>query len=276
MPSGHGAATTSACPHIAMGEAPATAETGNVGTGSTRATAAARATDLARGADGEARSGATPADDAARTEAVVRGWLESYIAQPHEELGRNGPVCPFVAPALKAGTLILRSRLGMAHTDAHGVRAVVRDMVHDFRSQRWPQANPTMRTLLLVLPDLPPAGWPLLDAAQAECKRELARAGLMLGQFHPACPEPAARNPRFPVSRSPVPVLALRNMAVHDVLFLHQDRAFFAEYRRLFGSRHERGVVADPLLRSTYRDALARHAPSPSSTESRPTNGETA
>ncbi|MEI7031231.1 DUF6875 domain-containing protein [Streptomyces pratensis] len=214
--------------------------------------------------------GAAPAE----AEAVVHAWLESYICRPHEELGRDGPVCPFVAPALKAGTLLLRSRVGMADADGDDVRAVVRDMARSFRSQRWPRGNPTMRTLLLVLPDLRPAGRPLLDDAQAELKRELAREGLMLGQFHPDCPEPAARNPRFPVSRCPVPLLAMRNMAVHDVLFLHDDGDLFAEYHKRFGSRYERKAVADPLFRNTYEDALARHAPSASGTAYRQTNGD--
>ncbi|MFC0602220.1 DUF6875 domain-containing protein [Streptomyces palmae] len=210
----------------------------------------------------------------AEAEAAVRAWLRSYICRPHAELGREGPVCPFVTPALKAGTLLLRSRLGLADAAGEDIRTVVRDMARAFRAQRWPHANPTMRTLLLVLPDLPPAGWPLLDAAQAELKGELAREGLMLGQFHPACPEPAARNPRFPVSRCPVPLLVMRNMAVHDVLFLHHRGDFFAEYRRRFGSRYERRAVADPLFRNTYQDALARHASSASDTASRHTNGD--
>ncbi|WEV28957.1 hypothetical protein OYE22_30050 [Streptomyces sp. 71268] len=204
----------------------------------------------------------------------MHGWLDTYITRPHEELGRPGPVCPFVAPAMGEGTLLLRTRLGMTEADGDDLRAVVRDMVCDFRARRWPRANATMRTLLLALPDLPPAGWSLLDSVQAELKGELARAGLMLGQFHPACPEPAARNPAFPVSRGPVPLLALRNMAIHDVLFLHHHGEFFAEYRRRFGFRYERDTVADPLLRNTYREALARHAPNVSDGASHQTNGE--
>ncbi|MGW4033805.1 DUF6875 domain-containing protein [Streptomyces sp. NPDC004838] len=70
------------------------------------------------------------------------------------------------------------------------------------------------------------------------------------------------------------PLLALRNMAVHDVLFLHHRSEFFAEYARRFSSRYERDAVADPLLRNTYREALARHTPSASGTASRPTNGD--
>ncbi|MFE6761725.1 DUF6875 domain-containing protein [Streptomyces sp. NPDC057689] len=207
-------------------------------------------------------------------EAAVRAWLDSYICRPHAELGRTGPVCPFVAPALKAETLALRSRTGMAAADADDVRAAVRELARDFRARSWPHANPTMRTLLLVLPDLPPAGWPLLDSVQAELKGELAGQGLMLGQFHPECDEPAARNPDFMVSRCPVPLLVIRNMAVHDVLFLHHRGDFFDEYRRRFGSRYERRAVADTLFRETYQNAVSWHAPSASDTPPHQTNGE--
>ena len=211
---------------------------------------------------------------AAEAEAVVREWLDTYICRPHGELGRTGAVCPFVAPALKAGTLVLRSRTGMAEVGSDDVRAVVRETARDFRARSWPHANPTMRTLLVVLPDLPAEGWPLLDSVQAELKAELAGQGLMLGQFHPDCLEPAARNPDFMVSRSPVPLLAIRNMAVHDVLFLHHRGDFFDEYRRRFGSRYERRAVADTLFRETYQNAVSWHAPSASDTPHHQTNGE--
>ena len=211
---------------------------------------------------------------AAEAEAVVREWLDTYICRPHGELGRTGAVCPFVAPALKAGTLVLRSRTGMAEAGSDDVRAVVRETARDFRARSWPHANPTMRTLLVVLPDLPAEGWPLLDSVQAELKAELAGQGLMLGQFHPDCLEPAARNPDFMVSRSPVPLLAIRNMAVHDVLFLHHRGDFFDEYRRRFGSRYERRAVADTLFRETYQNAVSWHAPSASDTPHHQTNGE--
>lgn len=32
----------------------------------------------------------------------VDEWMDSYITQPHEQLGRSGAVCPFVMPARRA------------------------------------------------------------------------------------------------------------------------------------------------------------------------------
>jgi heptaprenyl diphosphate synthase len=82
----------------------------------------------------------------------------------------------------------------------------------------------------------------------------------MIGQFHPECAEPAARNPAFRVSRSPVPLVAIRFMAVHDILFLGEQANWFAQYHRRFGARHRRqsnGI--DPVLTTLYYKALAVH-----------------
>ena len=38
---------------------------------------------------------------------AVADWIKSFVAKPHEELGRPGPVCPFVPGALERQTLWL-------------------------------------------------------------------------------------------------------------------------------------------------------------------------
>lgn len=194
------------------------------------------------------------------TEAEVHRWLEEYVCRPHPQLGRDGAVCPFVDPAIRAGTLQLHTQIGLANAGRAELFGVAREMARTFRSLRWARTNPTMHGLMLALPDLPESRWHHLDVVQAELKAELALEGLMMGQFHPNCPEPAARNPEFPVSRSPVPLLAMRNMALHDVLFLHHDPAMFAQYRLRFGERYERGVGVDQVYLDAYRAGVAGYA----------------
>lgn len=196
------------------------------------------------------------AADAPQAE-VVR-WLTDYVCRPHPQLGRDGAVCPFVEPAARGGTMQLHTRTGLAAACGDELRALVRETARTFRSTPWARTNPTMRCLILVLPDLPQSHWHQLDSVQAELKPELAGDGLMLGQFHPDCPEPAARNPGFPISRSPVPLLAMRNMALHDVLFLHHDPELFHQYRLRFGARYERDVSVDQVYQEAYRAGTAR------------------
>ena len=38
---------------------------------------------------------------------AVADWIEAFVAKPHKEIGRSGPVCPFVPGALERKTLWL-------------------------------------------------------------------------------------------------------------------------------------------------------------------------
>src|SRR5262245_28859210 len=51
-------------------------------------------------------------DDRLALRAIV-DWIHAFVTRPHEELGRKGPVCPFVPQALERGTLWLAAeRIG--------------------------------------------------------------------------------------------------------------------------------------------------------------------
>lgn len=161
---------------------------------------------------------------------AVDEWLRTFICQPHEGLRRPGPVCPFVQPALRSGALHVRTRPGYATATRTDLLELVEDMVSDLRSR----PRRTLEAIIYVLPDLPADRWPLLDGAQRSAKPGLAERGLMLGQFHPSCPVPSARNADFPVSRSPVPLLVIRQMAPHDIMFLREHPRCVAAYYRYF------------------------------------------
>ena len=40
---------------------------------------------------------------------AVADWIKTFVARPHKDLGRAGPVCPFVPVALEHKTLWLLS-----------------------------------------------------------------------------------------------------------------------------------------------------------------------
>lgn len=186
----------------------------------------------------------------------VREWVDEYLTMPHSQIGRKGAVCPFVGPARAAGTLVvrrwpLRPGAGDAELDA-----VVDRMTATFRTERWFAENTALHTLVVVLDGL--TDWAALDRAQAAAKPGLVEQGLMLGQFHPLCDERAARNPGFRVSRSPLPLLALRHMAYHDILFLHGRPEWFAAYRARFGGHYASRCHVDPLFADLYAEAACR------------------
>lgn len=190
--------------------------------------------------------------------ATAHAWLREFLAQPHESVGRRGAVCPFVEPSLRADCLRVEEWPIDDAPDVHAMVALIERMADRFKAVEWPAKNSTLHALVVILPGLTGERARILDEAQRAAKDGLVRLGMMLGQFHEVCDERAARNPEFKVSRSPVSMLALRNMAFHDILFLHSDREWFAEYARRFGRRYEWTASPDPLLASLYAEAAAR------------------
>jgi hypothetical protein len=194
------------------------------------------------------------------TLATVESWLNNYIRQPHSQIGRVGPVCPFVEPSQRADTLETRVRLVGATPSLHLITEIIRCSLDEFKGIKWKASNPNLRALLVVLPDLPSRYYNLLDEAHAAVKSESVRQGIMIGQFHEHCQEKAARNPHFEVSKSPVPLLAVRLMAVHDVLFLTDKREWFEEYAARFGARYRNTPNGlDPTLYELYWKAYAKY-----------------
>lgn len=196
--------------------------------------------------------------------ATVEGWLSDYISRPNNLIGRTGPICPFVSPSRRAGSLVIEVAPVGGGADLGRVAALLCDGLDRFHRVDWQGSNPGLRSLILVLPDLDEAGCRLLDDAHRAVKPLAVRRGMMLGQFHSWCAEPAARNAEFPVSRSPVPLVAIRQMALHDVLFLHDRPDWFAEYRRRFGSDYEaRRKSVEPLFADLFDKACAEYGVAP-------------
>ncbi|UNO42704.1 hypothetical protein KGS77_28165 [Streptomyces sp. MST-110588] len=159
---------------------------------------------------------------------------------------------------MKAGTLDVREWDVGPDIDVPGVVGVIDRMRETFDHIEWAGRNRTLRALVVVLRGIGPDRYRVLDAAHARRKTTLAREGLMLGQFHPQCDERAARNRELLVSRSPVPMFALRHMAFHDVMFLNADPRWFDAYRRRYGKRYRQGSVPDPFFAQVFQEAQAK------------------
>jgi hypothetical protein len=197
---------------------------------------------------------------------TVLGWLRDYVGKPSPHIGRSGPVCPFVPAALNAMTLRFRFRYEIDCHDATGIRTLITNELRAFRQATKPpraSAASSLDAWLVVLPDADETGWAGIDEVYLSLKSIAVGHGLMIGQFHPACAERAVRNPVFPVSRSPLALFAVRHIAPHDVMFLHQEKHWFEAYQQRFGEHFDRGTVRDKLLRELYESASQRFGPGP-------------
>ena len=183
-------------------------------------------------------------------------WIQSYICQPHPQLGRKGAICPFVPPALDNDTVGMVFHYEIDGRSLEDVETTTRKYIQTFLD-RHPQDRPNaiLQTLLVIFPNISVEDSTVIDKAHQKLKSEFVQNGLMLGQFHMACPESAVRNPDFPVMVSPLPFFSIRYMAQHDILFLHQRTDWFAEYDARMGSAYERGKVPNPVFVHLYKDA---------------------
>lgn len=198
-------------------------------------------------------------------EEVVR-WAHQYLVKSHPELGRSGPVCPYVQPSLDKDLLWLGVHPG-SDPPLDGLAAAAE------RCRRWfrrlaPQAGrlAQFKAILILLPDLPPERGPdVIDVVQHALKPRFVTDGLMIGQFYPGCSKPGLWNDRFRPLSSTVPLLTVRHMVPADVGFLNDDPAHLAAYLARFGdaipSRFH-GLVRDEMLRLDVDGPLSlRHAP---------------
>lgn len=171
--------------------------------------------------------------DALRT---VLTWAGQYLMRPHPQLGRSGPVCPFVSGSVR------HNRFHLTVCEGALDEQLVADTVRGYRDwflelTRSGGQQEQFTTILILFPDLPTADIPrLIDRTQSTLKLEFVESGLMIGQFHPLPPDqPGLWNPGFRPLRSPVPMLVIRHMVPTDLPFLTSDPRYLAAHRRVFG-----------------------------------------
>jgi hypothetical protein len=183
----------------------------------------------------------------------VADWARRYLCRPHPALGRDGPVCPYAEASLERGLFWLAVHPGgdAAPGDVASAVARYRDWYLDLEPTDHGEAQ--YKALLVLFPDLPRATCgAVVEAVQAALKPQFVAAGLMIGQFHPDCDEPALRNPGFRPLRSRVPLLAIRSMVRTDAAFLTGDPTVLGAYLDRFGEE------VPPRLQAPVREAAAR------------------
>jgi hypothetical protein len=176
----------------------------------------------------------------------VLHWAKEYIAAPHPELGRKGPICPFVQKTMQVNRLYVS-----IHDEIDGAaRRDVDDVVlahADRLKERFPYDAPdgAFTSVVIVFPGIPEERGHVLDDVHDELKTHLMRRDLMAAAFHPRSTKPGQYNPAFRVFRAPFACMVLRHMDVRDILFLGNNRAAFEHYRAVFGPRFAQGQVSN-------------------------------
>jgi Domain of unknown function (DUF6875) len=167
---------------------------------------------------------------------LIFGWARAYLSRPHPDLGRPGPVCPYVPRSLRSSHFWVTAHHGAQPEPAELVQTVRRYRDWFIRLEPDDGQGAQLKTILVLFPHIATADAPrLVDPAQQLLKTEFTRAGLMVGEFHPAPPQaPGLWNKDFRPLRSPVPLLAIRHMVPSDLPFLAGNAEHSAAYLARF------------------------------------------
>jgi hypothetical protein len=151
----------------------------------------------------------------------VMEWVKSFLAKHHRNLGRPGPVCPFVPHALKSNSIQMAVIRGNS-LDFQQLEEIVkcyRDIFLKIDTEG--QELDIHRAFLLIFPDVHiNENFQLIDSIQQKLKPLFVESGLMLGEFHKHNQSSGLHNPNFRPLRSPIPLLAIRFMVESDLPFL--------------------------------------------------------
>lgn len=174
--------------------------------------------------------------------ATTIAWMQQFLARPHPELGRSGPVCPYVPGAIAQDTIWLGTV-----THGSGERQAIKESVVRFRDL-FLELEPNtgdgqmMKAIVIVFPNISIEDAAVIDEVQLELKPHFVEAGLMIGEFHERNEGEGLRNPEFRPLRSPIPSLAIRFMVETDFPFLQRmfyppelRASFIKSYLRRFG-----------------------------------------
>lgn len=147
-------------------------------------------------------------------------WMDSFVTQPHPGLGRPGAICPRLAPALRRGLIHLvalptaTGEVAEAVDKGRALAGLYRELFTDLDDFR-------AGALLAFFPGLPSEAAPeFIDGGHARLRMDFVASGLMIGEFHPHSTVTSVHNQDLEVMRCPVPMLAVRALTRHDVLFL--------------------------------------------------------
>ncbi len=160
-------------------------------------------------------------------------WVKQYLAKPHSEIGRKGPVCPFVPTLLKMDTIWMAE----VNEENPSLDRICELIIHygELFMTKEPTSGENVKdkAIIILFPALRSDGINVIDKVQSKLKKHFVDKGLMLGEFHEKNQSPGLQNSNFKPLRSPVPLLAIRHLIEADLPFLQRSN-YSADERSSF------------------------------------------
>jgi hypothetical protein len=187
---------------------------------------------------------------------AVANWIETFVVRPHKDLGRGGPVCPFVPGALERRMLWLAAEQ-IADLDAPAVVDLMKGYVKRFLDTAPSDSDDAKyKVIVVVFTDLPPdrAQGLFDDVLQSLAAPSYAEDGVVFGPFYEGNAGTALYNPSFRPFTSPVPFLFVRNTVISDWKFFLENEGSFNLWARHFG-QSATDALAEELRQLPWRVA---------------------
>jgi heptaprenyl diphosphate synthase len=174
---------------------------------------------------------------------AILQWANDYLVTPNDKMrrtrsGGGEAVCPFVKASIESNCFYIDIRREINGQSPEPIAAAMlkyRDQLKTLPP--FEPAEKHKKAIIAVFPEIPARALPVLDLVFSQIKSEFVREGLMVTQSYPGCDLRSVRNPLLRVYESPYPLMALRLMAIHDILFVGEDEEWFAAYHLRFGAQ---------------------------------------
>jgi hypothetical protein len=189
---------------------------------------------------------------------AVADWIANFVARPHKDLGRTGPVCPFVPRALERRTLWFAAESIAQHSAADLIQLINSYKRLLLSAQPTEGDDASYKAIVIAFSDLAAdrtADY-LGDARIQQLKRHAYEGdGVVIGEFHARNEGSAIRNAGFHPFKAPVPFLLMRPAVVSDWVFFLDNEDWLDLWARRFEGLAVR-ALADQLRRTNWRQQL--------------------
>lgn len=194
-------------------------------------------------------------------------WVQTFLVDPNPNMkrsrdGEGESICPFAKPMLAENALYMAFHHEVNGKSAELIESIVLGYQDPFKkSTPFHPAERLKKALLVIFPEIPAAETGVLDVVHNNIKSQFVHDGLMIAQCHARCDGRSVHHPGLKVYTSPHPFIAMRYMALHDILFLEENESWFACYDQRFGPRFREPEKLEDFekpLTEIYRRARAR------------------
>jgi hypothetical protein len=185
---------------------------------------------------------------------AVADWIKTFVVKPHQDLGRAGPVCPFVPEALERKILWLAPEQ-IADRDVPAVVELINGYQRLFLgAQPTDGDDATYKVIVVVFSDLSAdrAQGIFDDVLQQLAVPSYVEDGIVFGAFYEGHEGTAIYNSSFRPFQSPVPFLFVRHGVISDWKFFLDNEDWLNLWARRYGESAVH-ALAEELRRLPWR-----------------------